>query len=342
MTDAQPAAPSAAVDTTAIPSAVDQAVASNDVSAFREARRAERIGTPLASKPAEIDTAPPAEQAASTEVPVAASEAAKPRKTAEDRIPELLADRAKERDRAERAERELAEVRRQQTQPSDARPKADSSPAAADAPFPTYDAYSATHPDASYEEYLDARADYRADQRVAARDAEREQRTQREQATRSIQERDAKARERFEAATAADPEFWDKLSPAVRSLRPLDTLRAGEQPTASHALATEIMESPVGPLLMQHFTAHPEDLARMATLHPRELLKEVGKLEARLAEQKPADTPAPKTVTDAPPPPTQLGRKPGSPANPVDAAVVSGDVRAFRDARQRERIAQLR
>jgi hypothetical protein len=131
-TDAQPVASSATVETPVIPAtAVDQAVASNDVSAFREARRAERSGKPLAPSSPDSASGEPVDQAASTDATSKppASEPGKPKKNADTRVQELLADRARERERAERAERELAALRTGQTPPKDV--PADSSTATA-------------------------------------------------------------------------------------------------------------------------------------------------------------------------------------------------------------------
>lgn len=326
----------------AVTTAVDQAVVAGDVSAYREARRAERFGKPLDAK-AESSPAQPVEQAASTEVNAdPASETGKPRKNAETRVQELLAERNQLREKAERAERlerELAELRRTAPQP-DVKP-AVSSPATAET-FPSYDTYLQQHPDASYEDYIDARADFRADLRLkTAREQEVRERQQQE-LTKAQKERAEGFRQRIEAVKAQDPAFIDSLSADVKALKPFDALLPGEQPTAFNAIAEEILSSPVAPQLMRHFTDHPEDLQRLGAMTPTQLLKEMGKLEAKYADSaKPAPAPL-KTVTDAPAPPTQLGTKPAAPADPVEAAVNSGDVAAFRAARLAQRTANLR
>jgi hypothetical protein len=209
-TDAQPVASSATPETPApVITAVDRAVASNDVSAYREARRAERSGTPLDAA-TESSPVPPEDQAASTDASSSpASEPGKPHKgNAETRVKELLAERARERERAERAERRLAELEAK-AQPADAKP-AESSPAAAPDTFPTYDAYLTTHPDASYEQYLDERADFRVEQKLRAERAAAEHASRAARETDTVRERDE--RFRSQVRFLCTPRYWNEQS----------------------------------------------------------------------------------------------------------------------------------
>jgi hypothetical protein len=348
-TDAQPAAPSAAPESTSFEAvtAADHAVAANDVAAFREAKRAEKLGKPL-DVPAASSAAQPEGQAASTDASSdAASEAAKPRKTAEDRIKELLAKEKAATARAEAAERRAAEIEAARTTPKQDERTPDSRPAPAKVEaFPSYDAYLVEHPEASYEEYIDARTEHRFNA-LKQQETESRERTTRETAhQQAIKTRDTQAGERIQAAVKADPEFWDHVSDEVKSLKPFDAIRDPktgqwrEQPTAKHCVAEELLKSPVMPQLMRHFTDHPEDLAKLYQLQPDALLKAFGKLEARLEKgtETVAATP-PKHVTSAPAPPTTLGQKSMQSADPIDAAVAADDVAAFRAAKLQRRIA---
>lgn len=342
--DANPAGSSPADASAPVPvvTAADHAVASGDVASFKEARRAERSGKPLETPPADSSSAEPVDQAASTDAstPPASEPGTNRRRNSDTRVPELLADRARERERADRLERELAQLR-QPAQPStDAKPAGSSPAAAQPAAFPSYDAFLATKPDASYEEYLDARADFRADQKYRALKAEETHAAERAQLSRTQQERATKFQERITAVTATDPEFISRISPDVLALKPFDALLPGERPSALNAIAEELLSSPLAPQLMRHFTDHPEVLQHLGTLSPRDLLREMGKLEASFPD---AHAAAPLTpVTGAPAPPTVLGTKPAAPANPIDAAVASGDMTAFKAERMRQRIAAQR
>lgn len=342
--DATPAGSSPAADVPA--SVVEQAVAAGDQALYREARRAERVGTPLAPSTPDSAPAQPAEQDASTEASTdPASEAGKPRKkNAETRIQELLKERAEERKARERLEQRLAELERSSQPKSDPQPA--SAPAAAER-FPSFDDYVKANPDASYEDYLDARADWRADQRIQQREAEAEAKRARERASQTEQELTTKYRAQIDAAIKEDPDFLDGISAEVLALRPFSAIRDAqgrwtEQPTGYHALGQEIFASSMAPRLMRHFSDHPEDFHRIASLQPSQLLKEMGKLEDRLTAKPAAAAPPPKTVSDAPPPPTVLGSRPVSTTDPLEAAVASGDVRAYRDARLRQRTAYQR
>lgn len=347
--DAQAAGSSPAPDTLTPTSAADHAVVSGDQAAYRDARRAERVGKPLTPTPAESAPAEPAEQAASTDAQTEpASEPGKPRKNADTRVKELLAERARERERAERAERELAALR-SGSQPSDASPAASSpAPAKLAIAYPpeiaSFDAYQAAHPESSYDEYMDARADYRFEQREQHRETTQREHQTRAQRAEAIKARDTKFQERIDAAIAADPEFVGSLSDDVKRLRPFDAIRDAqgrwtEQPSGYNAIAEEVLASEVSVPLLRHFSDHPEDLHRIAKLLPNQLVKEMARLEDRYTSGKAAAAP-PKTVTDAPPPPTVLGGRPGSPADPLDAAVESGDQAAFKAAKLRQRLAQ--
>jgi hypothetical protein len=352
--DVSPAASSAAPEPIEAVSVAEQAIASNDVAAFREARRAERAGKPLSTPAAASSAAPPEDPA---QTPAADSSPADPetkrpdKRATENRIPDLLNERRQLREEKARLERELSALRSTGTPPPDASPAAPSPATAKAIEYPaelsSYDAYAAHKPEASYEDYLEARADVRAEQRQAAQAAHAQaKQTQTEYATR-VRQRDTQFRERLNAATQADPAFMDAMSEDVKRLKPFDAIRDAsgrftEQPTGYHAVAEGILESDIAPTLMRHFSDHPDDLHRIAKLAPAPLLKEMGKLEATLASGKPASggTP-PKLVTDSPEPPTQLGRRPAEPDNPVDAAVAAGDVAAFRAAKLRQRAAQM-
>lgn len=353
--DAQPAAPSAAPETPIVETAVDQAVVTGDVTAFREARRAERAGKPLtppaASSPAS-ETPPPADSSPAT------PEKRTDKRATENRVPDLLAERAQLRLENERLQRELAQ-HRQPAPPPDARPAAPSPAKAPTITYPpelsSYDTYLAKQPDASYEDYMDARADFRTDQREQQRDASRREQDERSQVDSSIRARDQAYAERMAKVRDADPQFLETVSEDVKRLKPFEAFERNEHGlrdpgTGQYvkpgypAIAEEILSSSDPYALMRHFSDHPQELHRMAGLHPRQLLKEMGALERSLTKSDTPATPATppaKTVTDAPPPPTYLGTRPAPPVNPVEAAVAADDVAAYRKARLAERMANL-
>jgi hypothetical protein len=353
-TDEQDAGSSPVADATPEPvSAVDRAVASQDVSAFREARMAERLGKPLDAKPVESSPTEPAEQAASTDASAAASEAAKPRKTGEDRALELKAEI-----------QELLKQRAQLRQETAARPQAPRpTPASEPAPvakeFPTYEEYTAQPGQefVPYEQYLREQAKYVARQeweslrQTERQEAEAVQRTQERQA------RISSFNERMTAAKESDPEFDKSISDEVAGLPTFDAVVRDDKGLRHKGsgryvkpgyvfLAEKLLASDVAPQVMRHFSAHADEMHRLANLLPDQQQAAFARLEGRIeAAQEKSEVPVPpvrKTVTDAPKPPTTLGGRSANPANPVDAAVAAHDVGAFRQARRAERIASIR
>jgi hypothetical protein len=291
--------------------------------------------------PSSAESAPaqPAEQAASTDASSeAASEPAAPgqKKGVKARIPELDAEivtlREKLRERALlRAELEQPTASPTQAPAPDAQPG--SSPAVRHGEdFPEFDAW-ATRPENAgrpYEAYTRELAEHVWTQRETSRQIE---------AARS--ERVAAYQSRVTEAAKADPEFYQSLSPAVLNLRTVESLGPGERPGPLDILGTEIMRSEHAAQLMRHYSTHAADLQALARMSPRDVLKAVGRLEARFdAPTQPASTPTP--VTQAPDPPVVLGNKATAPVDDADAALARGDFRSYRDAANRRELAARR
>lgn len=261
---------------------------------------------------AESAPAEPVAQAASTDAtPEPASEPAKPAKGAKARSAELDAE-IKELNEKLRIRAALREELEQRTPPKeDAKPAA-SSPAPVEDDFPSFEVVLQAYPETTYERYLDARSDFRADKRQQI----------------------ALIRERSQAVVAeavkADPTFGSKVSPAVAALKPLEALAPGEPKTMLNELASLAMKSPLLPVLMIHFSEHPEELQRFASIPEKDDFKyEFGKLEGRLSSAPAQAAPQPKTQTDAPLPGTTLGSKPATPGDPVLSAIRQHDTGAY-------------
>lgn len=271
----------------------------------------------------------PASTDASAQVASEPTAPAKPQKNAETRIQELLAERHAERVAREQAERKAAALEARLSQPKT--PPAGSSPAPAKPDLSTYDAYLQSHPDATYEAFIEARVRGAIQAELATREQQQRAQAERETLTRAQQDRAEKFRAAITDATKADPEFISKVSPEVLSLKPLSALLPGEQATVRHAIAEELLTSPVAPQLMRHFTDHPEVLSALeASPSPAALLKAFGKLEASLSHD--AITPPTPQITTAPNPPTTLGRKPATPVDEAEAALKRGDFSAYEKA----------
>lgn len=154
----------------------------------------------------------------------------------------------------------------------------------------------------SYEAYIEARADWRADQKVKeALDADRKASQAREQQGRQSQGMEQVAqswtkRETEFQATAKD--YLDVVTPFVE-----EDLGSFSQPARA-----AIVESDIGPQVLYHLAQNPDEAERIAALSPVRQVAELGKIEVSLS--KAAETPAPAKVSKAPAPitPVKSGR----------------------------------
>jgi hypothetical protein len=306
--DVQAAAPSAAVVSAFDPSADPlESLSATELQTWRTtgAMPDAKPSTPPAdSSPAPAVQDPPASTDAS---PEAASEPADPvsAKT-KTRIDELLADRARERDRAERAEQRARDLEARHRQPPpDARPAAPSpAPAGLVKPDPETFAYGTADP-----AYLEALTDYKvalADQtrRAEWTEGQRQERA-REESARVIKAFESRAAE----ARSKHADF-----DAVALLAPT------EIPQGS-AADLWVLEDEAGAEILYHLQqpANAGERRRILSLSPREQLKELVRLGDRLSGAAPA-----ARSTNAPPPPPTVPTR-ATPADPVERALAMGD-----------------
>lgn len=326
--DARPADSSPAPDPTpAAPVDALDALSESDLQAWRMDGKlpSERTPAPPAATPAAPAVQDPP---ASTDAPVpaAASEPAKPAKGAEARIPELLADRAKERDRAERAERRLAELEQRPPSTPGARPAA-SPPASTDLvkPDPTTFAYGAADPD-----YIEALTDYKVAASLAtdraAREAEQAQARMTDESRRLVASFEAKAAK----AREAHADFDDVA------------LKAPTEIPQGSPTDLWVLEDEAGAEILYHLQqpANAAERQRILALSPRDQLKELVRLGDRLT----APPPAPRS-TQAPPPAPALGSR-ATPADPVERALAAGtddsSTGAYIEAANRRDLARMK
>lgn len=162
----------------------------------------------------------------------------------------------------------------------------------------------------------EARQEFREQQQAAQRVR------QEAEVTRSQRERIESFSKRIEASKGGDPAFLDKISPDVLALKPFHALLPGEQGGPLNAMAEEILNSPVAPQVMLHLTQHPEDFQRIATLPPRELVREMAKIEARFEVASPSAQPKAPVISQAKPPIKPMGSAPSA----VDDGEISDDL----------------
>lgn len=276
--------------------------------------------TPASSSGPAVED-PPAATAAPAQ-PAGSDPAASPTPGADKRIPELLRDRALERERGDRLERELREIKAR-TQPSpDARPAAPSAaPAGLVKPDPEAFTYGTSDP-----AYLEALTDFKvaaatANTRAEWERGQQEQRA-REESTRVIaafETKVAKAREKH-------PDF-----DAVAMIAPTEI-----QPGSAADLW--VLEDEAGAEILYHLQqpTNAAERKRILALGPREQLKALVLLGDRLT----AD-PAAARSTSAPPPPPTLSTR-ATPGDAVERAIANDDTAAYNRAMNARDLARLK
>lgn len=309
--------------------------------------------TSLAGKTEESAPSEPAEQVVSTETRTQpASEpgepVAKPKaRSAEERLPELLTDRAAERKLRMEAQARADDLERQlralQSPAKDGK-TADSSTAAVDKKAEA--ARFRAMPDAPKVEDFETYDDWAIEMAVFVSDKKHEERETRSRAEQSqrqeeqrFTEKATKASERFSSYLEKNPAAKERISPELLAIVPISQLQPGEAVGAHNFIAEQIFESDFTGELADHFSteAGVADFNRLMRLTPDAILREIGRLEARFDRggEKAPSTRSPKTISTAPDPVETLGRRPSAPSDRVEAALFSGDPVAYQDEMNR-------
>lgn len=321
-------APAPAEAPTTVSATVD-AANHGDFKAFDKAHTSAKQGTPLP----EVSVTP-AEAAPVADAPVV------PERKTSNRQQQINDAARTAAEQATTALRDENARLKAQLEGRTAPPEPKATPPAAPAPpvekFPTLAEYSAQHPDASMEDFLDARDEFRAGA------AERQAQTRA-----SAAEIDTALRTRAEAfgtrlkeASTADPDFATTLTEDVKAIKPFGALAKDEKPGPRNIIGELFYDSPQVAAIARHLSQHPEVLTALETMpaaiaalpvalrtsaHIQHIVKTFGALEASLTSPAAADpVAAPSTITAAPPPAPTLTRA-GSTADPKAAALKRGD-----------------
>lgn len=180
-------------------------------------------------------------------------------------------------------------------------------------------------------QYLDARDSFNRQQWQSEERTRHEQEERTRQITTSV--------ETFQKALKDQGEdFYESIDPAVLQLKPSFVAMAeGERLGPLNAIADEIIRAGANaPTFMRYFSENSDELQRLSTLPPRDLLREMGRIEAKL-EAATAGKPAKPTSTYAPAPFKPLRPVEGAPHN-ADSAddEMSLDFDKFAAKRTRE------
>lgn len=171
----------------------------------------------------------------------------------------------------------------------------------------------------SYESYLEARADYRADRRIDERIAR-----EREQASAS----NAEAEQR-----KVTESFQKRVQEVAKEIDDFEDVLAASDAPMTRAMSEAILHADEGPKLAYHLAKHPEEAERIAAMPAARQAIEIGKLEAKIAA---APKPEPKTPSKAPEPIKPLG------GNTVATEAMPTDPDQYRLWRLRQRAASGR
>jgi len=165
-------------------------------------------------------------------------------------------------------------------------------PSGADKPKPRPEDFE----DKTTAEYLEALTDWKADQKLR----EYESRQQAKQRETAEQEQQRTSAEKFASTIQAGREAFEDFDEAIESL-------SNPAIPITKELVEALITSENGAALMYHLATHQEDIARIAKLPAMAAARELGKLEARIAGEKPAaeaeEEAPPKPIAKAPPPP---------------------------------------
>ena len=227
---------------------------------------------------------------------------------------------------AREAQREVARLREQldqQRQPPAAPAAPAETPQAAWQRLKTLPGAPRSSDFSDYDDFILAATDFVAQHRQAELVSTWQRSQQHARAEYAEQQRFGSYAQKVDAVLQRDPQWLDRISPEVLALKPFSRLAPGERPGPLNALAEEIIDSPHTVALLQHFTAHPDDLQRFQTLRPRELTREVARLEARYdaapAQGSASSAPA---ISQAHPPIQPVS---GAPPMPSDAEGSDGE-----------------
>lgn len=188
-----------------------------------------------------------------------------------ERMQEVIADRRAAEEKADKAEREAAELRAKlESLQVKAEPiKVDDRPERAKF--------------ASQEEYEDALTDWKADQRIAKRE--------REQA-------EAQAKAEFEAVTKA----WEaRCTTAKAEIEDFAEVIEASEVQVSDVVGQALMRSKNGPHMAYFFAKHPEEAKKVNRMHPIDAVRHLDALERDLMEDAKAE-PKPVQRSKAPEP----------------------------------------
>jgi len=136
-----------------------------------------------------------------------------------------------------------------------------------------------------YDDYIIAKTTHQIEQKQQVKDQQRE------------------AEQAQQAAAQHAQEFQQHLTDARVKYNDFDEVAFNPNIPYSEAMTDLVMTSEQGSDIAYYLGQHPEDAQRIARLSDRDAAREIGRLEVRVS------IPQPKTISNAPEPPSTVGSK---------------------------------
>lgn len=153
----------------------------------------------------------------------------------------------------------------------------------------------------THAEYTEALTDWKVDQKIMARERESQKVEAESEASQLVSDH-AKRVDEYRKTHGDFDELLESVDDVPLSKQFIDA----------------VVESEMGPEIMEELARKPDELERIAQLDPRLLAKEIGKLEARLEAKKPAEEKLETKLTKAPKPITPVGSKASTTKSPEE------------------------
>lgn len=273
------------------------------------------------------------------------AKAGNPRHDAKARIAQLAREKNEERAKREEVEARLAKLEAERAAPAKPADKEPEKVAASKKPTP--DEYD------SYEEYVEALADFKADERIRKMRQEDEELRQRDKAVEHVKKRGETFRERVFAAEKADPALKERLSAPeavelLKELAPSWSVPPGTPMKAINAISDAIIDSEQAAQLLVHLAEDPDTMDRLRSLPDHaSVMRAIGRLEGTMGSQGAAPEPvaAPRAVqpvSQARPPVRPISGAPAAAEVDVDGEEDFDAYKAKADARDSARLRRVR
>jgi hypothetical protein len=193
---------------------------------------------------------------------------------------------------------------------------------------------------ASYEDYVEELADWKAEQRIAAQEKER-----------TAKENIAAVKRNADAVAAKYPDFWEKSKPVVEELlkpdvRPEIFAVMNDSPVLAHLLYVIGGDDATKADFMKTVRENPSKALRLIVSMERDIQAELSKEttqrndSGQFVAKEPEAVPAKRSPETAPKPPIEIGSR-GATAKP-DTDADSGDFRAFKRAQDAKQLRGLK